>query len=335
MPEWTALGRAKASDETPAVYRDGIASRLFRDVLKIRHLRILAALDQMRQITKVARAFNVTQPAISKQIAELERELGTPIIHRQGNSVAFTPAGAVLVRHAKDVLHRIQRTEFDIEALQKGLSGHVRIGVAASLMPTILPEAIRLMVQAAPSSVVTVSEGHFNQMLPMLYGGEIDLLVMRIWKPFTLEGIEKLSLGHEPLVVVAGTDHPLARRSEVGWEAAREWPWLRAATGSLATEGMNEFLAQKGLGPLSGQVEASSIMLSLSMMRLMPYLALFPERLARYHSARGELAVLPVNTEGYLSEANCFWLASEADETVTLFRQCLVQASKDLFETQP
>ncbi|MDF1790534.1 MAG: LysR substrate-binding domain-containing protein [Thalassobaculaceae bacterium] len=295
-------------------------------------MRILAALDQMRQITKVARAFNVTQPAISKQIAELERALGTPIIHRQGNSIAFTPAGAVLVRHAKDVLNRIQRTEFDIEALRKGLGGTVRIGVASSLMPTIVPEAIRLMIQAAPSSVVTVSEGHFGNMLPMLYTGDLDLLVMRIWKPFALEGVEQLSLGREPLVVVAGTGHPLARKKDIGWETALEWPWMKAAAGSLAADGMNEFLAEKGLGPMPSQIEAASIVLSLSMMRLMPCLALFPERLARYHSARGELSILSLNTSGYLSESNCFWLSSETDETVTLFRECLVQAARDLFD---
>lgn len=320
------------TSDTPSVYRDGIASRLFRDVLKIRHLRILAALDQMRQITKVARAFNVTQPAISKQIAELERELGTPIIHRQGNSVAFTPAGTVLVRHAKDVLTRIQRTEFDIEALRKGLGGNVRIGVASSLMPTIVPEAIRLMIQAAPSCVVTVSEGHFGQMLPQLYAGDLDLLVMRIWKPFTMEGVEQLSLGREPLVVVAGTDHPLARQKDIGWESVLEWPWLKAASGSLAADGMREFLAEKGLGPMPGQIEAASIVLSLSMMRLMPCLALFPERLARYHSARGELSILSISTGGYLSESNCFWLTSQTDETVSLLRECLVQAARSLFE---
>lgn len=320
------------TSDAPPAYRDGIASRLFRDVLKIRHLRILAALDQMRQITKVARAFNVSQPAISKQIAELERELGTPIIHRQGNAVAFTPAGTVLVRHAKDVLNRIQRTEFDIEALRKGLGGKVRIGVASSLMPTVVPEAIRLMIQAAPSSVVSVSEGHFGQMLPMLYAGDLDMLVVRIWKPFTVEGVEQLTLGREPLVVVAGPDHPLARQTEIGWEAALEWPWLKAAAGSLASEGMDEFLAEKGLQPMRGHVEAASIVLSLGMMRLTPCLALFPERLARHHSSRGELSILPLSTSGYLSESKCFWLSSETDETATLFRQCLAQAAKDLFD---
>lgn len=320
------------SNEQPKGYPDGFNSRFFRDVLKIRHLRILAALDQMGQITRVARALNVTQPAISKQIAELERELGSMIIVRQGNTVVFTPVGALLVRHAKDVLNRMQRTEFDIEALRKGLGGQVRIGVAASLMPTILPEAIRLMVQAAPSAVVTVSEGHFYQMLPTLLGGEIDMMLTRVWRPAPLDGMEQLSLGAEPLLVVAGSSHPLARQNSVTWEAALEWPWLRTAVGSVASDAMEAFLTERGLPRLAGQVEAASILLSLSLMRTMPYLALLPEGLARYHSSRGELSILPLHLDGILSEARCFWLSNQTDETVTLFRACLVQAAKDLFK---
>jgi DNA-binding transcriptional LysR family regulator len=320
------------SNEQLKGYPDGLNSRFFRDVLKIRHLRILVALDQMGQITKVARAFNVTQPAISKQIADLERELGSAIIVRQGKTVGFTPVGALLVRHAKDVLNRMQRTEFDIEALRKGLGGQVRIGVASSLMPTILPEAIRLMVQAAPSAVVTVSEGHFYQMLPMLLGGEIDMMLTRVWRPAPIDGVEQLSLGVDPLLVVAGSSHPLARQNPITWEAALEWPWLRTTAGSVASDAMDAFLTERGLRPRAGQVEAASILLSLSLMRIMPYLALFPEGLARYHSSRGELSILPLRLDGILSEVRCFWLSNEADETVTLFRACLVQAAKDLLK---
>jgi hypothetical protein len=54
--------------------------------------------------------------------------------------------------------------------------------------------------------------------------------------------------------------------------------------------------------------------------------------LARYHSSRGELSILPLRLDGILSEVRCFWLSNEADETVTLFRACLVQAAKDLLK---
>ncbi len=320
-------------NDAPQLPSDGVGNRFFREVLKIRHLRILAALDQMGQITKVARAFHITQPAVSRQIAELERELGSPIIRRQGLRIGFTPVGELLVRHAKDVLTRIQRAEFDIEALQKGLSGHLRIGAAASLMPTILPEALRLMTQAAPQAQVTVYEGHFNQMLPPLRSGELDMIVMRVWKPMSLESVEQQSSGSEPIMVVAGAEHPLARMSQVTWEMALDWPWLRAASGSIASEAINAFLAEKRFQPPSGQIEATSILLTLQLMRTLPYLALMPERLARYHSSRGELSILPLQLEGLLSEACCFWLSEQTDETLTLLRACLARAAEDLFDT--
>ena len=189
----------KDEDTTGSV---GLSSNFFRETLKVRHLRILVALEQLGQISKVAQLFNVTQPAISKQISELQKELGSPIIRRQSGAIVFTPIGELLVRHARDVLGRIQRAEFDLEAFQKGLSGHVRIGAAASLMPSVVPEAIRLMLRAAPSAQITVAEGHFNQMIPALRSGDIDIMATRVWKPMSLVGIEQRSLGFEPIVIV-------------------------------------------------------------------------------------------------------------------------------------
>lgn len=105
-----------------------LSTRFFTDVLKARHLRILVALDQLGQFSKVARAFNVAQPAISKQLAKLQKELGSQIMRRQGGNVVFTPMGDMLVRHAQEVLSRLQRAEFDIEAFRRGLGGKVRLG---------------------------------------------------------------------------------------------------------------------------------------------------------------------------------------------------------------
>jgi len=146
-----------------------------------------------------------------------------------------------------------------------------------------------------------------------------------------LNGVAQLSLGIEPIVVVAGSDHPLARESSVTWEAALTWPWVRASSGSLASEAMNAFLAEQGYGRLTGQVEATSVMLTLRLLRTLPCLAALPEGLARHHSGRGELSVLPLNLAGVLSEARCFWLSDQADETMTLFRACLVRAAEDQF----
>jgi hypothetical protein len=72
-------------------------------------------------------------------------------------------------------------------------------------------------------------------------------------------------------------------------------------------------------------------MLTLQLLRTLPYLAALPEGLARHHSGRGELSILPLNFAGVLSEARCFWLSDRTDETVTLFRACLARAAEDQF----
>ncbi len=240
--------------------------------------------------------------------------------------------GELLIRHAKEVLARLQRAEFDLEAFQKGIGGKIRLGAAASLISSVTPEAIRLMLHAAPSAQISVSEGQFKRMLPALVGGEIDIMLTRVWKLMIQEGVEQLSLGVEPIVAVAGRDHPLANTDRIDWDEALDWPWLRAASGSLASEAVDGFLADRGYRPINGQIEAISVPLTLQLLRSTPYLAALPARLARHHSVRGEISILPLDFGDVLSEVRCFWLSGDEDETVALFRACLVRASNDLFE---
>lgn len=150
----------------------------------------------------MSEALNVTQPAVSKQIAELERLIGVPVVTRDKNRLQLTAIGLRLAEHAKQVLNQLDRAAFDLEAMASGVSGSISIGVVSSVGPTLLPNTIALFKKNTPNASVSITEGHFVELYPGLESGALDLLIARIWQPQELSGILQKTLFSEPLVVI-------------------------------------------------------------------------------------------------------------------------------------
>jgi DNA-binding transcriptional LysR family regulator len=297
--------------------------------LTTRHLRMITSLAELGLVARVAEALNVTQPAISKQIAELERIVGDAIVIRDRNRLHLTPIGLKLAEHGRLILSQIDRAAFDIDAMTRGVSGSVTVGAVGSVAPILLPEAIALMKGSAPKASISVVEGHFVSLLPELTAGKIDLLIARIWQPLELPGVRQKALFEEPIVVVAGRGHPLARKNDISWQSVLDWPWILPQSNSIARQAVDALFARNGLLPPENTVTSVSLNLNLELMRKLPALGLFPESLARIHSARGDIVVLSLDTEGLLSEARCFWMPDQkiGDSTFELFMQCLMQSA--------
>lgn len=299
----------------------------FHKAITLRHLRVIAALADLKLVARVSEALNVTQPAISKQIAELEKIVGVPVVTRDRNRLYLTPIGARLADHAKLTLGQLDRAAFDIEAMASGVSGSVSIGVVASVAPTLLPGAIALFKRSTPQASISVTEGHFVELFPRLEAGSLDILIARIWQPQELPGIAQMALFSEPVVVVAGRNHPLVTKEELTWADTAAMPWILPQANSVARRAVDALFASNALTPPSNTIASLSLALNLELLQAMPALGLMPERLAKAHAARGEIAALPLDTRGLLSEARCFWREDNIaqNSALSLFLKCLEQ----------
>jgi len=304
------------------------------DLLKsvtIRHLRVIAALAELKLVARVAEELNVTQPAVSKQIGDLERVVGAPIVTRDRNRLHLTAIGRRLAEHARQVLSQLDRAAFDIEAMASGVSGSVAVGTVSSVGPILLPKAIAVLKRSAPETAISVVEGHFVSLYPQLESGMLDLLIARVWQPQELQGIEQSVLFREPVAIVSGRDHPLARRSDLTWDEASEWPWILPPANSVARRAIDTLFSENGVVTPSNTVASLSLTLNLLIMQEMPALGLFPASLMQAHTARGEVVVLPLETHGLLSEARCFWRSDQlaSNSALELFLKCLENTAAD------
>lgn len=295
-------------------------------------MRIIAALSDLKLVARVSEALSVTQPAISKQIAELEKIVGAPVVTRDRNRLYLTPIGNRLADYARLTLYQLDRAAFDIEAMASGVSGSVSIGVVSSVAPIVLPGSIALFKRSTPQANVSVSEGHFVELFPLLEAGALDLVIARIWQPQELPSIDQMTLFSEPVVVVAGRHHPLAQKKNLAWSDVAESPWIMPQANSVARQAVDALFAANGQTPPSNTIASLSLALNLELLRAMPALGLMPQRVAQTQAARGEIAILPLDTRGLLSEARCFWRADQISQngTLSLFRKCLQQTTEEL-----
>ena len=139
-----------------------------------------------------------------------------------------------------------------------------------------------------------------------------------------------MALFSEPIVVVAGHNHPLSQGGDVTWTDVTTYPWILPQPGSVARQAVDALFAANGLSPPNNTIASLSIALNLELLRAMPALGLLPQRLAQAQAARGETVILPLDTRDLLSEARCFWRKDQVSQnaTLALFLKCLRQTAK-------
>lgn len=192
-------------------------------------LRALRALADAGSFSAAADALNYTQPAVSKTIATLERELGAVLVERECRPVRLTDAGAALVRHANAMFAQLSSARSEIEAITQVNAGTVSLGTFSSAGATFVVDALCQFRKQHPNVQVSIAEGMPSSMVRRLRAGELDLAI--VWDlPTAGEdigvGLELHHLLDDPWVFVLHPSHRLARRKRVHPADLAQEGWL-------------------------------------------------------------------------------------------------------------
>src|SRR5580698_4288825 len=111
--------------------------------MELRHLRYFIAVAEEQNVTRAAARLHVSQPPLSRQIRDLEEELGVSLFRRTAKSLALTEAGKIFLNEARGVLLQTEKAVQAVRAVAAGDRGQMRVGYAPSLTVEILPKALR------------------------------------------------------------------------------------------------------------------------------------------------------------------------------------------------
>jgi len=191
--------------------------------MELRHLRYFAAVAEAENVSRAALQLRVSQPALSRQIRDLEDELGFALLKRTAKSVSLTEAGRVFLAESRAVLERAEMAVKTARAAASGQSGVIQAGYAPTLAARILPTALQAFKVEFPGVLVKLHDLSTEEMLAGLREGRLHLAFMVRPAPGAMRGLKREDLLREPLRLAVPLNHRFAGRRSVSIaDAARE-----------------------------------------------------------------------------------------------------------------
>ena len=176
--------------------------------MDLRQINYFVALFEEGSVTRAAQRVHVVQPALSMQIAKLERELGQKLFDRTPRAMEPTAAGRTLHRLVQPILRDLSLAREHMARLSRtAISGRVTIGVLSSLASSVIPVVLVRFATAHPDVEVSMVDGYTSTFIEMVNSGELDLAIIN--KPPRKLGLVSHSLMDEEMVLVGGRDTPL------------------------------------------------------------------------------------------------------------------------------
>lgn len=178
--------------------------------IKFRHLDAFSAIARAGSLKRAAEQLNLTQPAISKTLKELEDIAGARLMERSRAGVRLTPAGDVFLNFAEQSTNALRH---GLRSVRGGgeMSDRLRIGALPSVAGTLIPEAVARFMAEAPDTLVEVQEGQHHDLTALLRSGALDLVAGRLGRPDSMVGLTFRQLYAEPVIVVADPTKPAAK----------------------------------------------------------------------------------------------------------------------------
>lgn len=179
--------------------------------MELRHLRYFIAAAEEENVSRAALKLHVSQPAISRQIHDLEDEIGFPLFERGAKSLKLTEAGKVFLAEAKSVLERADDAVKSARAVAAGARGEIHVGYAPSLTVRILPPALRAFQAEFPNVRVALHDFSVEEMLAGLRDGKLHVALTVPPEKGHLRGLQFKELARYAVCAAVAPQHRFAR----------------------------------------------------------------------------------------------------------------------------
>lgn len=185
-------------------------------LMDMRPLRYFISVAEHLNFTEASRQLYVAQPAVSQQIAYLEKKLGVKLFNRTKHSVELTYAGTVFLKDAREILKKLDDSFQNVQQAEAGYIGTINIGLLSTPVRDFLPELIRKFRQKYPKVNIRLYYHHVGQIIDKLKSDEIDIAFTLSLGLQSVGGLEFKTLWSHPHSIIMHCDHPLADRKSIG-----------------------------------------------------------------------------------------------------------------------
>jgi DNA-binding transcriptional LysR family regulator len=259
--------------------------------MDVRHLRYFVAVVHERSVSRAAERLAMTQPPLSMAIAQLERELGVPLLERHPRGVEPTEAGRDLVERATQILEALDAATAAVRAVGTGERGRLAVATSPAAAQDLLPGLLRHFDESSPDVATEIHDGADPEVLARVRGRTADVGLVHCTRTAELErlvarDLEVALIRREPLIAVGGVS-PGPAPVPLSSLAGRRWVLPAAHDGypGLA-DAVRQAWARAGIEP-AGRRRVASPVTAIRLAAAGDAVALVPSSLAAYARAAG------------------------------------------------
>ena len=295
---------------------------LFSQRIRLRHLHTFVAVAQQGTLGRAAETLNLSQPALSKTLNELEQLTGTRLFERGRLGAQLTLVGEQFLTHAVKVLDALNSAGQALNR-KEGLNNDiVRIGALPTAALGILPTVIGQFHKQQKDITLQVATMNNTMLLAGLKSGEIDIGIGRMSDPELMSGLHYELLFLESLKLVVRPGHPLLQET-VTLSRVMEWPVVVSPKGTVPRQNAEALLQSQGCKMPAGCIETLSASLSRQLTVDFDYVWFVPSGAVKDDLRRGVLTALPLATQG---AGEPIGILTRVDATLTPGTQTLLSA---------
>ncbi|MFO1315133.1 MAG: LysR substrate-binding domain-containing protein [Burkholderiales bacterium] len=264
--------------------------------MKLAALQALVAAVEDGSLRAAARRLGVSQPALTKLVRELERELNAPLVVRSTTGVAPTAQGKVIVDHARTVARELDAAVEEVRQLGGDMAGELTVAAVPLAVLLLIPETLRTFTREFPDIRLRITEELYIAQLSRLRAGEVDVAVGPIPESLPIGEFATSALMPIQMAVVVRRGSPLAKASSLRQLADARWVY----TSATGTTGYGRMLFEHHkIPPPPAAAVVNSTLALMSVIGSGDYVGLMPMPIATHPAAAPFLSVVPIR-EGHL-----------------------------------
>lgn len=266
---------------------------LFSQRIRLRHLHTFVAVAQQGTLGRAAETLNLSQPALSKTLNELEQLTGTRLLDRGRLGAQLTLVGEQFLTHAIRVLDALNTAGQSLNYQPEQNNAVIRIGALPTAALGILPEVIGQVHKLQPDLTLQVATTNNPMLLAGLKSAELDVGIGRMSDPEMMSGLNYEMLFLESLKLVVRPDHPLLQTT-ITLSRVLEWPVVVLPTGTVPRQNAEDLLHSHGCTLPTGCIETLSASLSRQLTANFDYVWFVPSGAVKNDLRQGSLVALPI-----------------------------------------
>ncbi len=263
--------------------------------MELRQLAALVAVAETASFTRASEELSLTQSAVTRQIASLERDLHTRLFDRLGRSVVLTTSGRVLFKYASEMLRLDSEAFHALDDVRSGAGGQLAVGCSSTAAAYLLPGLLRLYREDKPGVDLSVRTGPSGRVAEMVADNHVDVGILM--DDVSMDGLTSLKAAEYSIALIVYPEHPLIKMSAAGvtLEELSLLPLILMQRGASLRRSADALLGQ-GASEQKIAMELDNVEAIKKMIEARIGVSLLPLMSVKNELSAGQLVALPVDS---------------------------------------